>query len=102
MRHFSPKQRTPLREIVGNVGRDWYRVGSGPFKSGALEPEHDIRIVATGRLYRIGDLTYRLLKGGSEPTPEGWLELSEDGEPIDEDRAASAADASYQFQKERA
>jgi hypothetical protein len=64
-------------------GQDWYRVGRH-FGS-LLGPEHDIRIVSTGKLYRVGDLTYQRLKKGSEPTPEGWLELGEDGDPIDGD-----------------
>lgn len=64
-------------------GQDWYRVGRH-FGS-LLGPEHDIRVVSTGKLYRIGDPTYQRLKNGAEPTPYGWLEIGEDGNPIDGD-----------------
>jgi len=62
-------------------GKDWYRVGV--HYGCLLGPEHDIRIISTGKLYRVGDFTYtRLSKHKAEPTPDGWLEISEDGEPI--------------------
>lgn len=93
-----------LEQVRGaDLGKDWYRVGTH-FGS-LLGPEHDIRVIATGKLFRIGDFTYtRLLKHRAEPTPEGWLEISEEGEPVeypDEERACSAADHTHQSKMEQ-
>ena len=80
--------RAPAASIIAGrettkVGQDWYRVGR--HYGSLLGPEHDIRVVATGKLYRVGDLTYQRLCKGAEPTPYGWLELSEDGEPVEQE-----------------
>jgi len=73
----------PISESAKLDGQDWYRVGR--HFGGLLGPEHDIRVLSTGKLYRVGDLTYQRLRNGAKPTPYGWLELNEDGEPIDGD-----------------
>jgi hypothetical protein len=75
-----------LKHTLADIGKDWRKV-CGPHCNGEIgSPLYDIRIIATGKLYRIPDFTYqRMLKHNAEPTPEGWLEITEDGEPIEED-----------------
>jgi len=82
--------RTPLRLVepvsaeVRVIGSDWRKV-SGPICNGhPCGPEWIVRIISTGKLYRIGDFTYqRMLKHHAEPTPYGWMEIDEDGEPVE-------------------
>lgn len=83
------RHRTPLRLVepvsaeVRVIGQDWYRVCGPRYSGNPCGPEHDIRVTASGKLYRIGDFTYQRLKNGAEPTPYGWLEITEDGEPVE-------------------
>lgn len=91
--------------IARTVGADWRKV-SGPICNGNPGgPDWIVRIIRTDRLYRVGDFTYqRMARFNAEPTPEDWLEISEDGEPVEypaDDRACSAADRAYQFNKEQ-
>ena len=74
----------------GDVEKDFavtWRMGVEQNPQATLpSPLYDIRIIATGKLYRIPDFTYqRMLKHNAEPTPEGWQEIDEDGLPVEED-----------------
>lgn len=91
--------------IARTVGADWRKV-SGPICNGNPGgPDWIVRIISTERLYRVGDFTYqRMARFNAEPTPDGWLEISEDGDPVEypeDDAACSAADRAYQFNKEQ-
>lgn len=82
----APKFRTPLRPLtVSDIGKDWRKV-SGPICTGhPCGPDWIVRVISTGKLYRIGDFTYqRMARHSAEPTPYGWQELDEDGEPIED------------------
>lgn len=78
-----PSTTAALSQEVRDTLKGWRKLGT--HVGSLLGPEHDIRIIATGKIYRIGDLTYLRLKNGAEPTPYGWLELDEDGNPAEED-----------------
>lgn len=73
-----------LSQEVRDTLRDWRKV-SGPIcDSNPCGPSWIVRVISTGKLYRIGDFTYqRMLKHGAEPTPYGWMELTEDGDPVE-------------------
>lgn len=99
--HRSPYLRSATAKSVGS---DWRKV-SGPICNGNPGgPDWIVRVVSTGRLYRVGDFSYqRMARFNAEPTPDGWLEIDETGEPVEypeDDADCSRADKVYQFRKE--
>ncbi len=76
-----PLTTAKLSQEVRDTLKGWRKLGS--HFGGLLGTAHDIRIIDTGKIYRVGDLTFQRLKNGAEPTPYGWLELDEDGQPVE-------------------
>lgn len=76
MRHFSPKQRTPMREIVGNVGSDFHVVCQ--MFGGVTGPE--AIVLVRERYYRVGQMTLDQWKIRGLPDDDdlGLLEVDPD------------------------
>lgn len=98
LHHSRITPRQPAYAV--SVGKDWRKVEGPICRGNPGGPEWRVRIISTGRLYSVGDFAYqRMARFSAEPTPEGWLEISEDGEPVEyeaEDRACSTADRLHQ------
>jgi len=120
MRHFSPKQRTPLRSAYQTTGAD---LASALL--GQKRVKQTVRVVTTdtyqgkpishivlvvpagkeqGDYWHVSAANLWRIEAGVSPDDVGCELADAQSEPIeypDEDRAASAADASYQSRMEQ-
>ena len=95
----APKIRQPIVDLSKKVGSDFHIVCR--MFGGVTGPE--AIVLVRERYYRVGQFTLDQwrMRGVPDDDDLGLLEVDPDGEPIDEDRSASAADASYQSRMEQ-